>query len=67
MMTDEQDLELVKVILQLAHQFGLKVVAEGVEDESMFSTLKHVGVDLFQGYYFSPPVAAEKVARREVS
>ncbi len=62
-----QTRQVVEQLVDLARNTGCAVIAEGVEDESMFSTLKHVGVDLFQGYYFSPPVAAEKVARREVS
>jgi len=43
-------------IIDLAHDLDLKVVAEGVEDESVIETLESLGCDYFQGYYYSPPV-----------
>ena len=58
MLTEPLDLELVKAIIHLAHQFGLSVVAEGVEDEQTLSLLGELGCDYAQGYYFSPPLPA---------
>ncbi len=56
MLTEPLDLELVKAIIHLAHQFGLTVVAEGVEDEKTLALLRELGCDYAQGYYFSPPL-----------
>jgi diguanylate cyclase (GGDEF)-like protein/PAS domain S-box-containing protein len=45
----------------LAHNLGLKVVAEGVEDEVQFEHLRERGCDSVQGYLFSRPVPADEV------
>lgn len=45
----------------LAHNLGLKVVAEGVETEEQLAYLKARGCNLIQGYLFSRPVPAEEV------
>lgn len=42
----------------IAKEFGCKVIAEGVETETQRIQLKEMGVDLFQGYYFSKPVVS---------
>lgn len=60
MLVDEQDLELVKIILHIAHQFGLKVVAEGVEDRESLEMLRSLGCDYVQGYYISRPLPLEE-------
>jgi EAL domain-containing protein (putative c-di-GMP-specific phosphodiesterase class I) len=53
----------VRELAQIAHAAGSTVVAEGVESEEQYQQLKMLGVDLFQGYLFSPPVASEEAAR----
>lgn len=58
MVTEPLDLELVKAIIHLAHQFGLVVVAEGVEDRETLQLLTELGCDYAQGYLFSPPLPA---------
>ncbi|MDH5728292.1 MAG: EAL domain-containing protein [Gammaproteobacteria bacterium] len=45
----------------MAHNLKMEVVAEGVETKSQLEFLKAEGVDLIQGYYFSPPLPAEKL------
>ncbi|PKO39179.1 MAG: diguanylate cyclase [Betaproteobacteria bacterium HGW-Betaproteobacteria-6] len=45
----------------LAHNLGLKVVAEGVETLEQFEYLRSRGCDLVQGYLYSPPVPADEV------
>lgn len=60
MMIDSQDLELVKIMIYIAHQFGLKVVAEGVEDKASLDMLRELGCDFIQGYYFSKPLPREE-------
>lgn len=42
-------------IVELVHAVGGTVIGEGVETEAAYQQLKSVGVDLFQGYLFSPP------------
>jgi EAL domain-containing protein (putative c-di-GMP-specific phosphodiesterase class I) len=44
----------------MAKNLGLKTVAEGVESKEHFDELKKLGVDIFQGYYFSKPVPFEE-------
>jgi len=46
----------VRSIVDFAHELGVKTVAEFVEDEKTFQICQSLGIDRFQGYYFSPPV-----------
>lgn len=55
--------EIITRIVELVHSHGGMVVAEGVETEAMYNALKNLSVDLFQGYYFSPPVPVEAVVK----
>ena len=50
---------LVRSTIDLAHQLGLKVVAEGVEDAACLEFLNACGCDLIQGYLISKPVPLE--------
>lgn len=52
---------IVKAMIQLAHNFGLRVVAEGVEDKEILTLLKKEQCDFYQGYYFSKPVTSEDI------
>ncbi|HUX91900.1 MAG TPA: GGDEF domain-containing response regulator [Gallionellaceae bacterium] len=54
---------LVKAIISLAQNLGLKVIAEGVETATQSSFLSSCGCEQMQGYLFSKPVAADKIAR----
>jgi len=47
---------LVKHIIELVHEMGMLVVAEGVETKEQLITLKQLGCDMIQGYYFSKPL-----------
>jgi len=53
----------VSAITVLGSKLGLKVLAEGVERQSQLDFLAHEGCHEIQGFYFSPPVAPEDVAR----
>ena len=55
---EQSSATIVKAMIQLAHNFGLRVVAEGVEDEAILSLLKAERCDFYQGYYYSKPVRA---------
>jgi EAL domain-containing protein (putative c-di-GMP-specific phosphodiesterase class I) len=58
---DVEDTALVQMIIDLAHTFGLEVVAEGVESEAQADQLKEMGCDLGQGYHFTKPLPPEGV------
>ncbi len=56
---DRHDAAIAAMTIELAHVFGLEVVAEGVEDEAAFLLLAELGCDLVQGYYVAHPMRAE--------
>jgi EAL domain-containing protein (putative c-di-GMP-specific phosphodiesterase class I) len=58
--TDSSDAVMVKTIIDMAHNFGLNVIAEGVESEDQMIFLKKNGCMSFQGYLFSKPVPLEE-------
>ena len=56
-MSDQEGLAtIVRSTIELGHSLGLKVVAEGVEDDRGFALLRELGCDSAQGYYMSPPL-----------
>jgi diguanylate cyclase (GGDEF)-like protein/PAS domain S-box-containing protein len=52
------DLALCKAIIVMAHELGMKVVAEGVETAQQRELLRNAGCDFGQGYLFAPPMPA---------
>jgi diguanylate cyclase (GGDEF)-like protein len=56
MVTDPSGHTLVRAIVDLAHEFGLEVVAEGVEDQEAITLLQEMGCDIGQGFHWSRPV-----------
>jgi len=53
MLESERDRRLVEAIIWLAHQFGMKVVAEGVQNSAEIKLLTALKCDVIQGFYFS--------------
>jgi PAS domain S-box-containing protein len=53
--TDSETSEIVRIIIMLAHNLGLKVVAEGAETQQQVSLLKELKCELVQGYFFARP------------
>lgn len=49
--------EVVRATVELGHRLGFSIVAEGVETCEQLQHLRGMGVDSFQGYYFSKPLA----------
>lgn len=64
MLQSLKDQAIVKSTIDLAHNFSLKVVAEGVEDEATAAKLTELGCDVMQGYYFDPPLPIEEFEKR---
>ena len=58
------DAAITTAIISLAKSLHLKVIAEGVENEAQMSFLRAHHCDEIQGYYFSKPLAVDKVADR---
>jgi diguanylate cyclase (GGDEF)-like protein/PAS domain S-box-containing protein len=54
---------LVKTIIQMAKNLGLKTIAEGVETEKQCQLLKELGCDYGQGYLFSKPLPKDELFR----
>jgi diguanylate cyclase (GGDEF)-like protein/PAS domain S-box-containing protein len=56
MTTSEADAAIVRTVIDLAHNLGKQVCAEGVENEATWHLLKEMGCDLAQGYWISRPL-----------
>ncbi|MGE0790704.1 MAG: putative bifunctional diguanylate cyclase/phosphodiesterase [Sandaracinaceae bacterium] len=55
---DRDNCSIVSSVIEMAHKLGLRVVAEGVEEESQLEFLRQKGCDDIQGYFYSKPVPA---------
>ncbi len=58
---DENNAVIVRSIIDLSHNIGCEVVAEGVEDRETLRHLQGLGCDVAQGYYLSKPKPAHEV------
>jgi diguanylate cyclase (GGDEF)-like protein len=56
---NEDNAVLIQSAVDLGHNLGLNVVAEGVEDEATLQRLREMGCDLAQGYHISRPASPE--------
>ena len=63
MATDESDAKIVRSTVDLAHNLGLTVVAEGVENSLIWDKLQALQCDEAQGYFMSRPIAADAFAQ----
>jgi diguanylate cyclase (GGDEF)-like protein len=63
MLQDESDLIIVRSTINLGHDLGLRIIAEGVEDRQTLDHLAELGCDLAQGYHLSRPMAAHAFNR----
>ncbi|WP_194727276.1 putative bifunctional diguanylate cyclase/phosphodiesterase [Noviherbaspirillum malthae] len=52
---------VVKAFIEMAHALDLSVVAEGIETEAMSTTLRDMGCDEGQGYYFARPITLQEL------
>jgi EAL domain-containing protein (putative c-di-GMP-specific phosphodiesterase class I) len=60
MVKNKDDAVVVRSTIELAHNLGLSVVAEGVEQQEAFELLKQLGCDTIQGYLISKPLPKNK-------
>jgi diguanylate cyclase (GGDEF)-like protein/PAS domain S-box-containing protein len=61
MATSDADAAIVRTVIDLAHNLGKQVCAEGVEDEAAWQTLRALGCDLAQGYWIARPMPAHEL------
>ena len=58
---DPETLEIVRIIIMLAHNLGLRVVAEGIENEQQREKLQHFDCEVGQGFLFHRPEPAPTI------
>jgi diguanylate cyclase (GGDEF)-like protein/PAS domain S-box-containing protein len=63
MEANDNDAVIVRSTIELAHNLGLQVIAEGVETSYLWDRLAGLGCDAAQGYYISQPVPADALSR----
>ncbi len=56
MIEQKDDMMIVRTTIDMSHNLGLEVVAEGVENQEALDELKNMGCDVAQGYFLSRPV-----------
>ena len=56
-LTNEEDQRIVKAMIELAHNLGMQIVVEGIENKKMVEMIASYGCDYMQGYYFAKPLA----------
>lgn len=60
MASNQSDQIMVRSTINLAHELGLQVVAEGIEDQQTFELLRELGCDYGQGYHISKPILPDQ-------
>jgi EAL domain-containing protein (putative c-di-GMP-specific phosphodiesterase class I) len=63
LVSDPSDAVIVRSTIELAHNLGLRTVAEGVEDAATLEHLADLGCELAQGYHLSRPLLPDALAR----
>jgi len=61
MSSNSNDAVIVRSTIELGHNLGLRLVAEGVEDAATWTMLKALGCDVIQGYHLSRPLPADQL------
>lgn len=56
MLEDDNDAIIVRSTIDLAHNMGRRIIAEGVENQDLFDLLEILGCDAVQGYHICPPL-----------
>ena len=58
--SERRDTSMLEIVFEIAEMLGVPTIAEGVETEEQMLTLKVMGCDIVQGYYFSRPLPADE-------
>ncbi len=58
---DERDGAIVRAVVSLAHDLGLRTVAEGVEEPETLDALRRIGCDAIQGWLLQRPLPADEL------
>lgn len=61
MTKDSKAYSIVKVIINMAHELGMRTIAEGVETAEQIDILKQLGCDIVQGFYYSHSLSSEEM------
>lgn len=61
MLADADDHAIVRSVVTLGRDLGLRCVAEGVEDQATYAAVKRLGCDVAQGFLFSPPLPVDEL------
>ena len=61
--TDVLNAGLCETIVEFAHRFNISAVAEGIETKGELQTLRDIGCDMAQGYFFARPMPKDKFAK----
>ena len=61
--SEKGNIRMLEISLEISRCLSVPMIAEGVETEEQMLTLKRMGCDIVQGYYFSKPVPAEEFER----
>jgi EAL domain-containing protein (putative c-di-GMP-specific phosphodiesterase class I) len=59
----QNDLAIVRTIIELSGRLGLVCVAEGVESEELYDDMVGLGFDLLQGYFVAKPLSEAELVR----
>ncbi len=57
---NQDDFQIVKAIINLANNFGIQVIAEGIENKTQLNVIRFLGCKIVQGYFFSRPLPPER-------
>lgn len=60
---DDNDKEIVKMLINMAHSMSMIVIAEGVEEQGQLDILKEYGCDEMQGYWLSKPISQKEITQ----
>ena len=61
---EAKGLYILESIITLAGKLGMKVITEGVETKKQLYMLVEMGCDMYQGYYFSKPIAVDEFEKK---
>ncbi len=67
MQLDDSNLAILKSTIAVGHALGMRVIAEGIEDQQAVDTLKSLGCDVGQGYFFGRPMGPDALFQSKLA